>query len=311
MSGGGERAPTWSLQAGIDPESWPEAARQATAGLRQGTLVESPPFTYAASPDHPIHGVTRAWAGSRTAQSGVVNVVPLERRPPYGLIVTQTCDLVEEGKPKRPWIQIAPVYRLFANRGDRTRIQQGRAFDYLAHITALSPPEGALWVADLRLIVAVEKGWLVERQTLTAFADEAGYNRLAEQLSRRFARTAYATVVVERVLRPAHELFRGIVERYEGHDPIAEVGLALGRSRLDPINAQLVFMLDGELAPELRGQIIDWWQPLAEQARNEDLELIAPRFVSLDELTAREYRALDVLDASSLSPESDEPPDAS
>lgn len=311
MSTGGEEAPAWSLQTGIDPQSWPNAARDATAGLRQGTLVASPPFTYAASADHPIHSTTRAWATSSSAHSGVVNVVSPELRPPYGLIVTQTCDLVEEGRPKRPWIQIAPVYVLYANPGDRMRIQQSRGFDYLVPIPALEPPQGALWVADLRLLVGVEKGWLVDRETLCAFTDEADYERLAQQLAHRFARTAYATVVVDHVLRPAIELFRDIVERYEGQDPIAEVGLALGRSRLEPTNAELVFMLDGELPPELRAQIIEWWQPVAEQARVDGLELLVPRFVSLDELTAREYRAIDVLDASSLSPDSEEAPDAS
>lgn len=310
MNGGGEEAPAWSLQTGIEPQSWPDAARDATVGLRQGTLVASPPFTYAASAEHPIHAVTRAWAASGHAESGVVNVVSTGARPAYGLIVTQTCDLVEEGNPKRPWVQIAPVYTLYANSGDRSRIEQGRGFDYLVPITALTPPDGALWVADLRLLVPVEKGWLVDRETLSAFNDEAEYDRLAMQLSRRFSRTAYATVVVDRVLRPAHELFSDIIERYEGQDPIVEVGMALGRSRLEPVNAQLVFMLEGELSPELRAQIIDWWQPVAERARTDGLELLAPRFVALDELNAREYRGLDILDAASLSPEPEQPPDA-
>jgi len=264
-----------------------------------------PPLAYAASAKHPIHAITRAWAESASAQSGVVNLVSTERRPPYGLIVTQTCDLVEEGRPKRPWVLIAPVHQLFANRGDRTRIRQGRGFDYLVPVTALASPDGALWVGDLRLLVATEKGWLVGRETIAAFADEAGYGRLAQQLSRQFARPAYATVVVERVLRPTAKLFNSIIERYEGRDPIVEVGLALGRSRLEPVNAELVFMLDGELSPDLRAEIVEWWKPLSEAARAEGLELLMPRFVSLDELTARE---LDVLNASSLSPEPEQPP---
>jgi hypothetical protein len=311
VTDGGEEAPSWSLQRGIEQQSWPVTARDATGGLRQGTLVASPPFAYAASAQHPIHAVTRAWATSPSARTGVVNVVSSEGRPPYGLIVTQTCDLVEEGRPKRPWVQIAPVYPLVANPGDRTKIVQGRGFDYLVPISALLPPEGALWIADLRLLMAVEKGWLVGRETLGAFVDETGYDRLAQQLSRRFARTAYASVVVEHVLKPASKLFDDIIERYEGHDPIVEVGLALGRSRLEPVNVQLVFMLDRELAPALRAKILDWWQPLSEAARADGLELLAPRFVSLDELTAREYRTLDVLDASSLSPEPEQSPDAS
>jgi hypothetical protein len=156
----------------------------------------------------------------------------------------------------------------------------------------------------------VEKGWLADRETRAAFDDESGYERLAQQLARRFSRPAFATVVVERILRPAHRLFVDILEHYEGRDPIAEVGLALGRSALDPVNAQLVFLLDGELPPELHAQIVDWWQPVAEQARADGLEVLAPRFVSLDELSAREYRSLYLLDASSLSPDAEEPPDA-
>jgi hypothetical protein len=50
---------------------------------------------------------------------------------------------------------------------------------------------------------------------------------------------------------------------------------------------------------------------LSEEARTDGLELLAPRFVSLDQLSAREYRALDVRDASSLSPEPEQPLDAS
>lgn len=310
MTSGGDGPPAWSLQTGIDPEAWPEAARKAALALRQGSLVVSPPFVYAASAEQPIHAVTQAWASSPSARSGVVNVITDDRRPPWGLIVTQTCDLVEEGKPKRPWVQIAPVYELYASAGDCRRIQQGRGFDYLVPLTALEASDGALWVADLRLLVPVEKGWLVGRETRDAFDSEDGYVRLAQQLARRFSRPAFATVVVERILRPAHDLFANIVERYEGDDPIAEVALALGRSPLEPVNVEVVFMLDGELPPELRTQIVDWWQPVAEQARADGLEALAPRFVSLDDLSAREYRSLYPLDASSLSPDPEEPPDA-
>jgi hypothetical protein len=49
---------------------------------------------------------------------------------------------------------------------------------------------------------------------------------------------------------------------------------------------------------------------LFERARAEGLEILAPRLVSLDDLSAREYRALYLLDASSLSPEPEDAPDA-
>lgn len=258
MTDRGDDAPSWSLQYGIDPEGWPEPARNATAGLRQGSLVESPPLAYAASAQHPIYAVTKAWAASPRAESGVVNVLSIEGRPPYGLIVTQTCDIVEEGKPKRPWIPIAPVYVLPASAGDRRRILAGRAFDYLVPVTALTSPEGGLWVADLRLLVPVEKGWLVDRKIVDGLTNEDDLRRLAMQVGKRFSRPAYATRVVEYVLRPSYTLWEEIVERYEGKDPIVDVGLELGRSPLDPVNAQLVFLLDGDLPSDLRAHIVDW-----------------------------------------------------
>lgn len=298
----------WSLQDGIDPESWPAAAREATAGLRQGTLVQSPPLVYAASAEHPIHDTSKAWSTSSKADSGVVNVLPEEERPPYGLIITQTCDLVEEGRPKRPWVLIAPVYALFANAGDRSRIVRGRGFDYLVAITSLEAPAGGLWVADLRLLVTVEKGWLVGREIIDGFVSEGEFQSLAARLAKRFARPAYAQSIVDYVLKPSYQLWGQILERYGGDDPIVDVGMQLGRSPLDPVNVQLVFLLDGDISAELRAQIVDWWQPLSESAREAGLEFITPRFVRMDELTAREYRNLDILDAAALSPEEEEAP---
>ena len=129
MTDAGDEAPAWSLRSGIDAEAWPEEAKEAVTTLRQGTLVPSPPFVYAANASFPIYGATRAWAESDKAETGVVNVATESKRPAWGLIVTQTCDLVEEGRPKRPWVQVSPVYEWFANPGDLSKIRNGRGFD--------------------------------------------------------------------------------------------------------------------------------------------------------------------------------------
>ncbi|RKQ92985.1 hypothetical protein C8N24_2842 [Solirubrobacter pauli] len=299
----GEERPSWSLQAGVDPREWPEAAREATKPLRQGSLVERPPLVYAADAAHPIHATTRAWAGSSRASSGVVSVQAEKLRPAYGLVVTQTCDLVEEGTPKRPWVHIAPVYALDGDKGTVKQIKRGRGFTYLCHVTGLEAPDAGIWVADLRLLVPVEKGWLVGRPAQAGFADEDGYDRLRVQLAATVARKAFATVINHHVLGPTVDLLRELAGEYEGNDPIVDVGLLLGRSRLDPQYAQVVFMLDSELSPDLRTRILDWWETTAEVARAAGLETLVPRFVSLDELSAREYRALDLLDAQSFSPD--------
>lgn len=294
--------PAWSAQDGIDPRDWPDAAREATRGLRQGYLVRRPPLVYAANPDQPIHRTTKAWAGSSKAESGVVNLLADEVRPEYGLIITQTCDLVEEGAPKRPWVHLAPVYLFRADKGQRNQIQKGRGFQYLCYVPELEPKEDGVWVADLRLLVAVEKGWLVDRETRPAFSTDAEFDRLAELLAASFSRRAFATVVVDHILRPTQDLLKTIAADHEGRDPIVEVGLATGRSRVDPTNAQLVFMLDGELSVQLRDEILTWWDTTAEVARANGLETLVPKFISVDILTAREYRALDILDAQAFSP---------
>lgn len=293
----------FSLQAGIPlGADWPAQVQSATENLRQGDLVADPPFVYAADAETPIHATTRAWAQAPTAASGVVHVTNPEKRSPFGIIATQTCDLVEEGEPKRPWVHLCPVYPLDASRGDTKLIVAGR-FNYFTEVTGLEPNEGLVWVADLRLLTPIEKGWLVGRTTRPGFTTQAGYDRFAEKLGNLFARTAYATSVGEHVLRPLSKLLRAVAKDFNGDDAIAEVGLAQGRDRLNPVNVEVVFMLDRDLDPELRARIMDWWSPVCEAARLADLELLPPRFVLMTELSAAEYVTLDPVGADDFSPE--------
>lgn len=297
---GGEKS-AWSLQDGISPDSWPEAARDATRTMRQGDLVESPPFFYAADPDHPIHRISVAWARTDKIGTGLVNVLNRDRRPPWGMIVTQTCDVVEEGKPKRPWAQVAPVYRLDCDRGVQKMIERDRGFEYLCPVTGLPSPDRGLWVADLRLLMPVEKGWFVGRHLQRGFLDQEGDERLRRQLARLVARPAYATSVVNAVLKPLHRLLKDLSERYDGEDPIAEVGLALGRSRMEPSNVEVVFLLDGEVDNELRELLLEWGRATSDAAPD-GLEILLPRFEQLSDFPAGDYRSLDLLDAAAFSP---------
>jgi hypothetical protein len=224
------------------------------------------------------------------------------RRPEWGVIVTQTCDLVEEGaKPKRPWMHVAPVYRLSRDRGDRRLIERERGFDYLCPVPGLDSDDDPLWVADLPLLIAVEKGWLVDAATADGFPDIVSRDRLAQLLARLFSRPAYPTWLSQKLIRSLAVLLEEITKAYVGDDPIAEVGLALGRSRDDPATAQVVFMLDGDCDVALEERIPAWGQERAQDAP-EGINVLHPRIVSLDALTAREFRALDLVDISGYSP---------
>ncbi len=199
---------------------------------------------------------------------------------------------------------MAPVYRLECDRGVRRRIELERGFAYLCPITALDSDDERLWVADLRLLIPVEKGWLVSATTANGFVDESGYERLARQLARLFSRPAYPTSIVRQLLAPLSDLLGEIAERNEGRDPIVEVGLALGRSRFDPATAQIVFMLDGPLDDELRERVLRWGEERLDDPP-ESISVLLPRIVDLDELTAREYRLLDIVDIAAFSPTED------
>lgn len=297
---------SFSLDAGISPARFSDRIRAATADLRQGTLVAVPPLVYAARAEDPLHAATVAWAETERAASGAVNVLNVTRRPEWGVIVTQTCDLVEEGaRPKRPWVLIAPVYRLRCDRGVRRQIERERGFAYLCPVTGLDGEDDEMWVADLRLLVAAEKGWLVGAATRPGFADEAGHDRLARQLARLFSRPAFATPLVKKVLEPLNALLASITEEYEGADPIAEVALALGRSRLDPTNVQVFFLLEGQLDGDLREAIASWGRSIVEDPPA-GMQMLMPRIVHLNDLNAGEYRTLVQVDVASFSPPEEE-----
>ena len=202
---------------------------------------------------------------------------------------------------------IAPVYHLPADRGARNAILRERGFNYLVPMDALGMDGDALWVADLRLLVPVEKGWLVGAATANGFTDEAGYERLARQLTSQFARPAYATTLIEGLLKPLSVLLAEITETYDGQDPIVEVALALGRSRLDPTTAQVIFLRDGPMNGELRERILAWGRNIIERPPD-GINVLMPRIAELDEITAREYRTLDPVDISAFSPELDNEP---
>jgi hypothetical protein len=78
--------------------------------------------------------------------------------------------------------------------------------------------------------------------------------------------------------------------------------LRIGRSRVDPINAQVVFLLAGPIGDELKNLIIDWWGDHRERAHQDGLELLQPDFLLLGELSASDYRQLDPVDVSTYSP---------
>jgi hypothetical protein len=101
------------IDSGNDPASWPGAVVNSLAKYRQGSLVPSAAFFYVTNPELPI------WMASRlnATDPEPVEVIALspEDQPPYGIITSQSCDIDEEERNQKPWVQVAPVYEVSAD----------------------------------------------------------------------------------------------------------------------------------------------------------------------------------------------------
>jgi hypothetical protein len=230
-------------------------------------------------------------------------------RPKYGLITSQTCDIAEDEnprRPKKPWVQIAPVFDASGHiSGTRQRewVMGGR-FVYLIHLPAL--PNG-LWVADLRIEVPVEKGWLAGQERVDGFGDEVAQREVARRLSWIRCRPAFGRRFVTEVQIPLtkfledlekndEELFTQVVLQVE------QVGVLLD-SLLDPRRAQLVLLTSAAFTENVRGAFEGWWTERYATATAEGLELAPLDFRHLDDMKASEYLKLVILPLGGFTPE--------
>lgn len=284
-------------------QPWPQDVLDAVARFKQGDLVERPPFVYSATPRHGI------WKPSKDPESeSEAETIELDSRdsPPFGLITTQTCDLAEEGTPKQPWFQVAPVYRVGEmDEGRRAMLRRGR-INHLVELTGNALPEG-IWVADLRIEFPIEKSWLVGKVPLPSFDDEADYSRLSEHLSRRRKRPALATILIDYVVKPLKRWLERLVRTARGRrilESVAELRLAVAGSLLDPDGAALVVISESEpLEQEVQNAWDGWWDSTHEAAKAAGLPLLANRYETLRTISAQDYLETVPLDFSYLSPD--------
>jgi hypothetical protein len=209
--------------------------------------VEAPPFFYFADPSRPVWARTHAYTAD--SEGPEVIEMPDGAGPPYGVITSQTCDIGEEDadRPIRPWAQISPVYDRSADldSGWRRKLQRGEGPRYIMHLPALT---GGFWVADFRIEVPVEKGWLATRRRLDGFADEAAQRRLGERIAMLRSRPAFAGRFVDLVQRPLvvalkdlRATNRDLYDRMESQ--VDEVAVELD-SLLDPHDARITLLVE-------------------------------------------------------------------
>jgi hypothetical protein len=105
----------WNLEmTRIDdllPERWPGNITNALTHWHQGHLIENPPLFWGADPRSPLLPFTADNGDSR--RDWQIFSIPASARPPYGVLISQTCDICE-ARPVSPFVDLAPVYDMGA-----------------------------------------------------------------------------------------------------------------------------------------------------------------------------------------------------
>lgn len=304
------------IELGILPrrEAWPDGLLEHLQGFRQGDVIAGFPGLYLGDPDIAAHAQTAAYAGSGP---GVIEFEPF----PYGLILTQTCDLREENsrRPSRPWVHVAPIYngeekleqpedlrgRSLLGSNIREMLLKGGGPLYLLHLNDFQPEPG-LWVADLRLVVPVDKGWLAGKDPIRAFDSEEGRRGVGYRVAMLQMRPAFDEQFESAVRRPLVKALRALgTESDLCREIYAQVHQFAVRSNDNVAMSQAeVWILSLEPLSE---SVREWfdeqnaeWQANAAET---DLNLLPTQFSELRSLTAEEYLSLTTMPLAYLSPD--------
>ena len=290
-----------------DRMAWPEGVLVALSAFSQGSVVARPPLFYFANPSLATWARTRDYTdGAEGSNAGLVIEAGPKTQPEYGVITTQTCDVVEEDAttPKRPWVQISPIYDLSdLPLGTRGQLERNEGPAYWFHIPAL--PDG-FWVADLRIEVPVEKGWLSGRVPIDGFENEALQRSLGRRLALIRERPAFAGRFVELVQLPLQAALKDLkrtdkelyIETERSTDHLA-VGLD---SHLEPAFAKLLVIGRGTMPGQVVSWWSDWWETIVDDAAAHGLTVPPLEFLSPSEITLERWRQFTRLPIHNVSP---------
>ncbi len=299
-------------------DAWPTGLLDELRRFRQGDVVAGPPYFYWGDPQRPVLDLT-----SQFSEDGE-GVIEAADRFAYGLIATQTCDIAEEDneRPGQPWVHLCPVYDAekryrsvdtsagtpdeelpkLVPGAERRLIRSGRSQRYL-WLPAL--PDG-VWVADLRLLLPVEKGWLGGRSPIPAFQTEAQRIEVGRRLAWLHDRPAFDGRFVRTVQKPLIDALRALRrENLEAFDrlsrQVAEVGVSTDQN-IEIDTAEILLLCNEQLDSDLRAWAHNWWTSSAEAAAEARLTLLPLRVELLDTLCASEYRRLTRVPLAAVSP---------
>lgn len=294
-------------------EEWPSGVLEHLQSFRQGDVVEGFPLAYIGDPEVPVHFQTKAY---RDMGSGTIE---FESDFPYGMITTQTCDIREEDSnpPIRPWVQMVPVYDgeqkheptlgstkqySFLPSNIRRFIKEGRVPQYLMPLPGF--PKSGFWVADLRISVSVDKGWLLRRDPISVFETEEDRRSVGKKVAMLADRPAFDGKFERAVRNPLRRGLVALENTQLGQDIYREV--VEFRIRADDNitmkRVEIWVLSDLPLSEPVREWFDEQAVLWAEQADKEGLILLPIRYSRLEEINAKIYRSLTMMPLHDLTP---------
>lgn len=274
------------------PEEWPADVIAAVGAFQQGDLVERPPFFYVGSAKNGIWQLTRE-LGDPALGDELFELDP-EVCPPYGMITTETCDLVEEdGIPRQAWCAVAPVYDASSDMGENEidLLNRGR-YAYLRKVESSDLP-GGLWVVDARIEFPMEKSWLVGRRPIRTCQDEVESQSLAGWLAGRRDRPVLAKSLHRALITPMRRWIErmSITRRAAALEGLSEVRLTISGSPVDPDGVGLILVSENDSISEAMREAWETkWSNWHSRLDDVQISLIGNSYVTYDSLSARQYR---------------------
>lgn len=179
-----------------------ERVTASVSSLAQGDLVSTSHFVALGAPESTFYPDTEA--SKPIAGQGVWTAVGRPIQTGWGVIITQTCDLIRP-PDEESWVQIAPLIDL-KNEDRWQRARSGRALDVfsLPHVHGTDFAHSAI---QAQLSFPVEKSSLMHKEVRTLATPLGPGERilLSLWLARRCGRHAFPDETEDLVLRPLRQ----------------------------------------------------------------------------------------------------------
>jgi hypothetical protein len=256
-------------------------------------VIDQPPFAYHTVGDYAL------WAASQLSEEPsdlVLIELTTEDRPPYGIITTETCDLLEENRERkiRPWFQVSPVLDLgHLDVNAKSNIENLRS-TYLTRLTGPAFIAG-FYVADLRISIPVEKSALVGRIPLDGFATGEEERAFSIQIGEMATRPVWPDAVQRIIVGGLKTFFRKKSRKtsLRALMPL-ELRLAVSGSEAAPIAALLVYV-STEHESAARALFELYWGGLQINASAAGMVLMPIRYGSDDTFSSGDLRSSSML----------------